>query len=49
MEVLDRLEWPVGLAIVRYGVRIGVRATDAHLWTVSKTTCRQTNASPGNR
>lgn len=31
MAALDRLAWPARLAIVRYGVRIGLRASDAQL------------------
>ena len=31
MDVLDRLEWAAGLAIVRYGVRVGMRASEAPL------------------
>jgi len=31
MAALDRLEWPARLAIVRYGVRVGLCATDARL------------------
>lgn len=31
MAALDRLTWGAGVAVVRYGVRVGVRATDTHL------------------
>ena len=31
MDALDRLNWSVGLALVRYGVRVGVRASEPAL------------------